>query len=158
MNQHMHSSKDQDTARHDGPGNGRDFPRDESGTLISASKVEGTACYDCDGKKIGAIDDVMLDKYTGKVAYAIMSFGGFLGIGEKYHPVPWHRLDYDTSVGGYRIDMAGATLKDAPSYDRAQIDHGKWGPDADRHYGVMPPSTAGVGSSMAVGTSPQPRP
>jgi sporulation protein YlmC with PRC-barrel domain len=72
----------------------------ETGNLIASSKVQGTAVYNTAGESLGEIDDLMIDKSTGKVAYAIMSFGGFLGImGNKYHPLPWSVLKYDTGRG-----------------------------------------------------------
>ena len=63
--------------------------------LIASDRVEGTAVMDRDGVKIGTIERVMIDKLSGQVAYAVMSFGGFLGIGEKYHPIPWEVLNYN---------------------------------------------------------------
>lgn len=60
----------------------------------------------------------MLDKSSGKVAYAVMSFGGFLGIGEDYYPMPWSSLKYDTQLGGYRIAVTEDQLKGAPRYNR----------------------------------------
>ena len=73
---------------------------DESANVISASKVTGTNVYNTAGESLGEINDVMIDKRSGKIAYAIMSFGGFLGIGEQYHPLPWATLKYDTRQGG----------------------------------------------------------
>lgn len=89
--------------------------------LIAADRVTGTAVYDSDGDRIGVIDNLMIDKITGEVAYAVMSFGGFLGIGERYHPLPWDVLTYDTKLGGYNVGMAAANLKDAPNYDRTEL-------------------------------------
>ena len=66
---------------------------------------------------LGAIHDLMIDKPPGKVAYAIMSFGGFLGMGNQYHPVPWPVLKYDTSLGGYVVDLDKQQLEGAPAYD-----------------------------------------
>ncbi|MFQ3595853.1 MAG: PRC-barrel domain-containing protein [Sphingomonadaceae bacterium] len=109
--------------------------RDETRALIAASKVEGTACYDPDGEKIGSIAEIMIDKRTGEVAYAVMSFGGFLGIGEKYHPLPWDALDYDETIGGYRVGMAGEGFRDAPAYDSAALEgFDARRPDIDRWY------------------------
>jgi sporulation protein YlmC with PRC-barrel domain len=88
----------------------------ETNSLIAAEKVAGTSVYNRDRENIGEIYDVMLDKVSGKVAYAIMSFGGFLGIGEKYHPLPWSMLKYDTSIGGYVIDVSKDVLQGAPAY------------------------------------------
>src|SRR6185436_66309 len=85
--------------------------------LVSSRRVEGTAVYNPKGEHLGTIEQVMIDKLTGQVAYAVMSFGGFLGIGEKYHPLPWAVLDYDVSKGGYVIDLDKNTLEKAPVYE-----------------------------------------
>ena len=87
----------------------------ESSSLISASKVTGTNVYNTAGESLGDIYDVMLDKKSGQIAYAIMSFGGFLGIGTRYHPIPWSTLHYDLQKGGYVIPMSKEVLKNAPS-------------------------------------------
>lgn len=73
----------------------------ETGTLIGSDKVEGTAVYGSDKEKIGSIERVMIDKMSGKVSYAVLSFGGFLGIGHDHYPLPWNSLKYDTNLGGY---------------------------------------------------------
>ena len=96
---------------------------DETKMLISADKVQGTAVYDKNSEKIGSVDSIMLNKYTGKVAYSVMSFGGFLGIGERYHPLPWDVLTYDLDLGGYKLTQAGAELTEAPHYSRSEIDN-----------------------------------
>ena len=88
-----------------------------SGSLIAAEKVEGTDVYNLQGDKLGTVDDIMLDKVSGKAIYAIMSFGGFLGIGEKYHPLPWSTLKYDESKGGYIVNLDKKILENAPTYD-----------------------------------------
>lgn len=111
-----------------------DIDRDESQDLISAQKVRGTTVYDASGERIGTIDDVMLTKRGGDVAYAVMSFGGFLGIGEKYHPLPWDTLEYDTSLGGYRVGATGESFRDAPSYSRDEMDRSDWADATDRYY------------------------
>ena len=88
----------------------------ETNALISASKVNGTAVYNTAGESIGNIYDVMIDKTSGNVAYAIMSFGGFLGMGNNYYPVPWPVLKYDTSIGGYVVNLSKEQLEAAPNY------------------------------------------
>lgn len=95
---------------------------DETGTLIAADKVQGTAVYDGAGERLGTIDSLMLNKRSGKVAYAVMSFGGFLGIGERYHPLPWDKLTYDTEIGGYNIGVTQDELRAGPAYSRDEID------------------------------------
>lgn len=104
---------------------------DESKTLITSDKVNGTDVFNETGERLGVIDSIVIDKYTGEVAYVVMSFGGFLGIGEKYHPLPWDVLEYDNEVGGYRVDLNRDDLIDAPSYDREAMT----GYDFDRDSG-----------------------
>ena len=89
-------------------------------SLIGSDKVDGTAVYGPDQEKIGSIERVMIDKISGKVAYAVLSFGGFLGIGEDYYPVPWPTLNYDTNLGGYRVNLTKDQLEKAPSYSESE--------------------------------------
>jgi sporulation protein YlmC with PRC-barrel domain len=89
----------------------------ETRRLISADKVSGTTVYNKAGETIGEVYDVMIDKVTGKVAYAVLSFGGFLGMGEKYHPLPWSLLKYEPAEGGYVVDLSKKQLEGAPAYD-----------------------------------------
>jgi hypothetical protein len=89
----------------------------ETGNLIGSDKVEGTAVYGAENQKIGSIQRVMIDKQSGKVSYAVLSFGGFLGIGDDYYPLPWQSLKYDTSLGGYRTGITENQLKGAPKYN-----------------------------------------
>jgi PRC-barrel domain len=91
----------------------------ETASLIGSDKVEGTAVYGADEQKIGEIERVMIEKVGGKVAYAVLSFGGFLGIGEDYYPVPWSILSYDTRLGGYRTNLTVEQLDRAPKYSQS---------------------------------------
>ena len=91
-------------------------PTDTRGRLIAASKVNGTTVYNTAGEKLGSVYDVMIDKRSGKAEYAIMSFGGFLGIGDSYHPLPWQTLTYDEKQGGYMVNIDRSRLEGAPSY------------------------------------------
>ena len=79
--------------------------RRETVSLIGSDKVEGTAVYGADDNKIGSVQRIMIDKVSGKAAYAVISFGGFLGLGEDYYPMPWPNLKYDTRLGGYRVGV-----------------------------------------------------
>ena len=88
----------------------------ETGSLIGSDKVEGTAVYGANDSKIGSIERVMIDKMSGKVSYAVLSFGGFLGIGDDHYPLPWQSLKYDTGIGGYRTGITERQLKGAPKY------------------------------------------
>jgi hypothetical protein len=93
--------------------------RRETVSLIGSDKVEGTAVYGADDRKIGTVQRVMIDKISGKIAYAVVSFGGFLGMGEEYYPMPWSKLDYDTELGGYRVDVTEDQLRGAPNFSRS---------------------------------------
>ena len=93
--------------------------RRETVSLIGSDKVEGTAVYGADDRKIGSVQRVMIDKISGKVAYAVISFGGFLGMGEDYYPMPWPHLKYDTALGGYRVGVTEDQLKGAPKFNRS---------------------------------------
>ena len=86
--------------------------------LIESDRVEGTTVYDRQGNSIGSIKRLMIEKISGKVAYAVMSFGGFLGMGEEEHTIPWNKLDYDTGLGGYRTDITQDQLRGAPAFSR----------------------------------------
>src|SRR5215217_8492598 len=88
----------------------------ETGNLIGSDKVEGTAVYGADSNKIGSIERVMIDKKSGRVSYAVLSFGGFLGIGDDHYPLPWQSLKYDTALGGYRTNVTEQQLRGAPKY------------------------------------------
>src|SRR3546814_9785495 len=89
---------------------------DETNRLIASNKVEGAAVYNRQGERLGSVYNFMVNKREGTVEYAVMSFGGFLGIGESYHPLPWKVLTYDTDQGGYVVDLDKAMLEKAPSY------------------------------------------
>ncbi|MBR0691924.1 PRC-barrel domain-containing protein [Bradyrhizobium lablabi] len=89
---------------------------DETGNLIGSDKVEGTAVYGADDRKIGSIERVMIDKVSGRVSYAVLGFGGILGLGNDHYPLPWQSLKYDTRLGGYVTGVTEDQLRNAPSY------------------------------------------
>jgi hypothetical protein len=88
----------------------------ETPSLIGSDKVEGTAVYRSNGDRVGTVERVMIDKISGKVAYAVMSFGGFLGIGQDYYPLPWNLLTYNPRLEGYEVNVGETELKRAPKY------------------------------------------
>ena len=92
------------------------YEQRETGSLIGSDKVEGTAVYGGDDERIGSIERVMIDKISGKVAYVVLGFGGFLGIGDDHYPLPWQSLKYDTNLGGYVTGITESQLKGAPKY------------------------------------------
>jgi sporulation protein YlmC with PRC-barrel domain len=86
-------------------------------SAILASRVKGTAVYDGSGDKIGTVEDVVLDKTSNRIMFAALGFGGVLGMGEKYYPVPWSLLDYDENKGGYIVPLSKDRLENAPAYE-----------------------------------------
>ena len=87
--------------------------------IISSDKVNGTSVYNQSGDKLGSIDTLMIDKLSGKVRYAVMEFGGFLGIGTDRYPLPWEALKYDSNLAGYSVSLTKEQLEQAPKYERS---------------------------------------
>jgi len=90
---------------------------DQSHQLISSARVEGTGVYNRRGEKLGTVHSMMIHKTTGQVAYALLAFGGFLGVGSHVHPIPWAMLTYDPERHGYVADITREMLEDAPSLE-----------------------------------------
>lgn len=88
----------------------------ETDRLISSDKVEGTRVYNPRGDRLGSIRNFMVNKQSGQVEYAVMEFGGILGIGNEYYPLPWDLLSYDAKQGGYVVDLEKDKLEGAPRY------------------------------------------
>jgi sporulation protein YlmC with PRC-barrel domain len=102
---------------------------DTFGQVISSDKVEGSAVYNPAGDKLGSIDDLMIDKVSGQVQYAVLEFGGFLGMGTDRYPIPWKVMKYSTDRGGYVVPLDKAKLENAPKYREGDM------PVYDREYG-----------------------
>ena len=94
----------------------RGVATEETERLIASDKVEGTAVFDPSGKHLGRVHHLMIDKYSGQVVYVVASFGGFLGIGENWVPLPWKALKYEPHVAGYVVDVDRAKLEKAPNF------------------------------------------
>ena len=120
---------------------GKGVAINETERLIASDKVEGTAVYNRQDEAIGSVYTLMIDKFSGQVAYAVMSFGGFLGIGERYHVLPWKALDFDPRLGGYVADVSREQLERAPSYasDEAPWDNPTYGRSIYDYYGMTYP-------------------
>ena len=117
---------------------------DETPRLIASNKVEGTSAFGPDGTPIGTVYNFMVDKVSGQVAYAVLSFGGFLGLGESYRPVPWRALTYSVELGGYILDIDRDTLEGAPTQgaDEDPFADPDFGARVDGHYGGRKVPTA----------------
>lgn len=110
---------------------------DETPRLIASNKVEGTAVYDSEGRHLGTVHNFMVDKVSGQVAYAVLAFGGFLGLGENHHPLPWRALRYSTELGGYVVDIDPGVLSGAPSHGPGEDSFAdpNYGKRLDDYYG-----------------------
>ena len=115
--------------------------KDETVSLIASDKVRGTKIYNRRHEHVGEVEDIMIDKLSGVVAYAVVGFGGFLGLGETRRAVPWSVLHYDTNDDGYVADVDDAVLKDAPNEipaGNAYYRDVDWNSRIYSHFGVPP--------------------
>jgi hypothetical protein len=115
--------------------------RSSSRNLIASDRIEGTAVRRSNGDKVGTIERLMIEKVSGKVVYAVMSFGGFLGLGEDYYTLPWGVLTYNTTLDAYELNLTDDQLRGAPqrssqgqdaSFDR------NWEEHVHRYYNATP--------------------
>lgn len=115
----------------------------ETSALIASDRVQGTKVYGRDGDKLGTVHNVMIDKRAGQVAYVVISTGGFLGLGQAYHPLPWSAFRYDEDQGGYVVHVDKRMLEGGPSFrpDTAPVFDEAYGRRVSDYYQV-PASTA----------------
>jgi len=114
-------------------------PSDTTGRLIAADQVEGTKVYNLAGENVGKVEDIMIDKVSGRIAYAVVGFGGFLGIGDRHYPLPWEKLTYDVPMGGYVVDLDKRILESAPYYTDSEVagwEDPAWGRRVYDYYGT----------------------
>ncbi len=116
-------------------------PYTTANDVISSDEVEGTAVYNRAGDKLGSIDDLMIDKHSGEVRYAVLEFGGFLGIGTDRYPLPWSMLKYDTVKEGYVVPLDEEKLDKAPRYSQYDV------PNFSNDYGKRVQDYYGIDSS-----------
>jgi hypothetical protein len=95
-----------------------------------------TGDFGADGEPIGEVDHMIIDKLSGRVAYAVISFGGFMGLGHSHYPIPWSALRYDTSLGGFRTNITEQQLKDAPQFSDDSWQDRDWETRTHQHYGT----------------------
>lgn len=119
-----------------------DVPETENhGDLIASDRVEGTAVYNRQGDRLGHISSFMVEKRSGQARYAVLSFGGFLGIGNDHYPLPWSMLHYDVERGGYVVELDKEVLDKAPRYDAdaRPLYNDAYGRSVYQYYGMMYP-------------------
>jgi len=103
-------------------------------SMISSDRVNGTDVYSANREKIGEIDHLMIDRQSGRVAYAVMSFGGFLGMGQSHYPIPWPSLSYDEGMGGYTTGITEEQVKNAPTVETSRFGERDWEKSTYDHY------------------------
>ena len=116
-------------------------PETKTHALVASDRVEGTVVRRLSGERIGTIQRLMIDKVSGNVAYAVLRFGGFLGMSEKHLPIPWEKLKFDTATQAYQVCITDAELAAAPSYAAGQeFDWGDRKSEIELHnyYGARP--------------------
>ncbi len=106
--------------------------------LVSSEDVEGTTVYDKAGEKIGEVERLIIDKVSGRVHYAVVSFGGFMGLGHSHYPLPWDALSYDTSLDGFRTNVSEQQVRDAPEFSDDSWKDRNWERNIHTHYQVEP--------------------
>jgi len=117
----------------------REVPQDPAHPLIESDHIEGTVVYDANGEQIGKIKRLVIEKASGHVAYAVIEFGGFLGLGAEMHTIPWEQLHYDTALGGYKTTITEDQVRNAPEFSRRDdaLLSGHERAELDAHYRAM---------------------
>lgn len=112
-----------------------------SSAIISAKKVQGSEVVSPAGDALGHVEDLMIDKVTGRIVYAVLTYGGLLGLGEKHFALPWEALDYSVDRAAYVLDVDPDLLERAPGFRRDQapdMSDRRWGEQIHQYYGFEP--------------------
>lgn len=112
------------------------MPDQPASPMISSDRVNGTAVFGAGGLQVGTIDHLVIDKLSGRIVYAVMSFGGFLGLGQDHYPIPWAALRYDTALGGYITGITEDQLRGAPRAEEGWAADRRWEEAAHNHFGL----------------------
>ena len=104
--------------------------------FITSDRVNGTPVHGAGGTQIGVIDHLVIEKVSGRITYAVMSFGGFLGLGQDHYPIPWAALRYDPELGGYVTDITEDQLRAAPERPEDWVRDRRWEETAHAHFGL----------------------
>jgi sporulation protein YlmC with PRC-barrel domain len=109
--------------------------------VVAASKLDGDTIYSADGKDVGKMKEIMLDMHSGRIAYVVLSSGGFLGMGDKLLAIPWHVLTLDSKQKCFKLSISSEKIKNAPDFDKdswpSMADHA-WATSVREYYGIEP--------------------
>lgn len=109
--------------------------------VLSASSICSDRVWNNAGEELGAIEELMIDVDTGHVAYAVLSFGGFLGFGDKLFAIPWNALKLDAANNVFKLNVDRKVLEKAPGFDKdnwPDMADSAWGSEIHKHYGYVP--------------------
>jgi sporulation protein YlmC with PRC-barrel domain len=109
--------------------------------IMAAATLDGNKVMSSDGEHVGKISDIMLDVRNGRIAYAVLSEGGFLGMGSNLHAIPWSALTLDTDEKCFVVDISAQRLKDEPGFDKdhwPSMADAKWGESTYSYYNRQP--------------------
>jgi sporulation protein YlmC with PRC-barrel domain len=109
--------------------------------VMAADTLDGNKVISSDGEDIGKVKDIMLDVRSGRIAYAVLSSGGFLGIGDKLLAIPWHALTLDTQQKCFVLNMTAERVKNAPGFDKdhwPSMADQTWATSVHQYYGSEP--------------------
>lgn len=143
MNMPTHET---DPIQTDSPSNGRHPP-----TLFGAKAFLGDEVYNRREDRLGVLKEFMLDLHTGRICYAVMSTGGFLGVGEKLLAIPWRALSLDAENACFVLDITEERLRNSPAFDKRHwpdMGDAGWMKDIDTFYGVLPDARSGKGITV----------
>ncbi|WP_058533871.1 PRC-barrel domain-containing protein [Legionella saoudiensis] len=105
--------------------------------IVKTEEVVGVSVENNEGEDLGKIESLMLDKLSGKVVYVVLSFGGFLGMGDKYFAMPWHVFSYDPDREKFVIGVDKERLKNSPGFDKdnwPDMSTPEWSATIDEYY------------------------
>ncbi|HEX4277220.1 MAG TPA: PRC-barrel domain-containing protein [Bryobacteraceae bacterium] len=109
--------------------------------VLAASTLTGDRVRNPAGEELGKIDEIMVDLGSGRIAYVVLSFGGFLGIGDKLFAVPWSAFRVDQGEHEFILDIDSETLRNAPGFDKGDwpdMSDPSFGMEVHKHYGKTP--------------------
>ena len=112
--------------------------------LMGADTLMGNDVFNDQGEDLGDIKEIMLDVRAGRISYAVLSYGGLMGIGDKLFAVPWEALTLDTENKRFTLDVAKERLENAPGFDKdnwPNMSDQTWAKDVHDYYGTTAPAT-----------------
>jgi sporulation protein YlmC with PRC-barrel domain len=108
-------------------------------SIVNAEDIIGVSVKNYQGENLGKVEAIMLDKLAGTVAYVVLSFGGFLGLGDKLFALPWDIFSYDNRQDCFMVSIDKERLKNSPGFDKdhwPDMSSRAWGTAIHKYYGT----------------------